>query len=191
MSKRIAAAVLFLASLVASQANAEEPKSVRIPDQTVSIGFAPGPNLFGTIRDGEYAGVQFMAVPDASIPLPQEYRPEGLLAKLGPSAQVESVGTPPYDGPKDASAIRSALPATAFRLKQLVSADGQASVIFEKTVVPVHVVGYKTNGSRVASYDDLINNRLPDSRYVYISGYSVRIGDLPPCRNHPLCNPQR
>jgi hypothetical protein len=191
MYKQISACAVILASLIAGQARAEVLETVTIPDQTISARARAqeGQKLFGTIWGGEYSGVKFLAVPDPTIPLPPEYQPENLLAKLDSVLRVESVGTPPFDGPKDAVAIRSSLPNTAFRLKQLVSADGQMLVDLGEPAVVLYVTGYKSNPAYPPNLEDLLNERFKDDKRVYISEYLVSIGDLPPCRRHDgLCS---
>jgi hypothetical protein len=189
MCKRIITGVVILASLIACQALAEEPKTVSIPDQTISARALDGQKLVGTLWDSEYSGVHFLAVPEPAISLPPEYRPENLLAKLDPALQVESIGTPPFDGPKDAEAIRSSLPNTAFRLKQLVSADGQMLVDLGEPAVVVYVTGYKSSPGHPPSLEDIKNARFKDDKRVYISEYLVSIGDLPPCHRYDgLCS---
>lgn len=181
MSKRIAAAAFALCSLVAVPGGAEEAKTVRIPDQTISVRYWEAPNLNDVFRDGEYGGVKFSAVPDTSIPLPAEYRPERLLAKLDPSLTVESVGSPPFNGPKSRDEILSSLPNTAFRLKSLFAADGQSARNIEDRSVVVYVTGYKTRPGYPPKLEDLKDARFPEEKRVYISEYVLSFGNLPPC----------
>lgn len=181
MSMRMAAGAVILASLIAGSVGAEEPQAVKIPDQAVSLRAWQPPDLDDVIWGGEYSGVKFYAVPDPSIPLPPEYRPEALLAKLDPSLTVESVGSPPFSGPKTREEILSALPNTAFRLTSLISPEGTRAVTLGTPAVVVYVTGYKTNPAYAATLEDVLSGRYLEDKRVYISGFHVRIGDLPPC----------
>lgn len=179
----------FLALLIATPADADEPKAVRIPDQTVSARTV-APDIVGIIRDGEYAGVKFHAVPDPAIPLPQEYQPDTLLAKLDPTLNVQSVGSPPFDGAKNREEILSVLPQTAFRLKSLTAADGTYGAKLEEPPIIVYVTGYKPAPGYTPGLEDLKEGRLEEKR-VYISAYIISFGRFPPCSSFTLlCTPQ-
>lgn len=183
----VGAAVMAL--LVGGSADAEEFNSVRIPDQTVTIYTGEPPDLHGTFRDGEYAGVKFFAVPDTSLLLPPEYQPENLLAKLDPPFKVESVGSPPFDGPKSREEILAALPHAAFRLKSLITADGQRAIKLEEASIIVYVTGYKTAPAYSPLLNDLKDGRYLEDKRVYISTYNVAFGNLPSCSKYSgLCS---
>lgn len=177
----LVAGAAILTSLIANLAYAQEPTKVHIPDQTIRIRTWEKPNLIGIIQDGGYAGVHFLAEPDASTPLQPAYQPKNLLTKLDPSLQVEGVGMPGADSPMNTLEIYSALPNTMFRLKSLISGDGQTAVMLEERALVVFVTGYKTTGSRMYSLDDVINRRFEKDKHVFISDYVVSIADLPPC----------
>lgn len=181
MAKCWAFVVGAVASLIAVPVAATEPSNVRIPNQAVSVRTWEAPDLLGVFQDGEYAGVQFHAVPDALMPLPPKYRPETLLAKLDPALKVESVGSPAYGGPKTREEIQSALPNTAFRVKALISADGRKAISLGEPAIPVYVAGYRTSPAYQPSLDDLMNARFKDVTRVYISGYDLSFGKLPSC----------
>lgn len=187
------AGVAVLASLVAEPVCAADSTPVRIPNQTVSIDSGERLSLRGVFQDGEYAGVAFLAVADPSLPFPSDYRPESLLAKLDPSLEVASVGSPQYNGPKSREEILSALPQSAFRLKSLIAADGQRAVTLGEPPVVVYVAGYKTG---YAGYPPRLEDvKDPDfvehNTRVYISAFDLAFSDLPSCsRYRGLCRPQ-
>lgn len=175
MIKRTAflAGAVFLTS---NLAHAQEP--VHVPLQTVNVRTQAGSTLTGIIAGGEYAGVEFLAVPDASIPLEAAYQPEQLLAKLDPSLMIERFGT-------DGEAME--LPKTAYRLDSLSS--GMRGRWFGDPAIPVYVTGYITKPSRPGTLDDLL--KLRDDKHAYISDYIVKIADLPPCDVTRLCGTKK
>lgn len=183
------AGAAVLAGLIDSSAGADEQKLVRIPDQMVSARSVQ-PVIRGTLYDGEYAGVRYDAIPDASIPLPPEYQPEALLAKLDPTLVVESVGSLPVDGPKSKEEILGALPRTAFRLESLFAADGTYARRLGGVPIVVYVTGYRTSPAYTPSLEEVKEGHLEERR-VFISGYNVSFGGLPPCSNFGrLCTSQ-
>lgn len=179
----------IMALLVIDSVGAEELNSVRIPDQTVTIHTGEPPNLYGTFRDGEYAGVKFFAVPDASLPLPPEYQPKNLLAELDPLFIVESVGLPPFDGLKSRDQILAALPQTIFRLQSLITADGQKAFKLGEPSIIVYVTRYKTAPAYPPLINDLKDGHYLEDKRVYISAYNVSFGNLPSCSEYiGLCS---
>lgn len=184
------AGAAILVGLIGGSASADESRSVRVHDQTVSARSVE-PNIEGTFLDGEYAGVRFYAVPDASIPLPTEHRPEALLAKLAPDLRVESVGSPPFDGPRSQEEILASLPRTAFRLDSLFSADGARAYRLGEPPIVVYVTGYKASPGYTPGLEELKEGRPLKENRVYISAYNLTFGDLPPCRRYNgLCSSQ-
>lgn len=172
--------IAFLAGTVILTSNlAHAGEAAHVPLQTINVRTQSDSALSGTIRDGEYAGVEFVAVPDASLPLDAAYQPENLLKKLDPSLVIERL---------DGEAM--VLPTTAYRLESLTSADGMRGRKLGASAIPVYVTGYITKPSRPGTLDDLLNSRK-DEKHVYVSDYIIKIADLPPCDVTRLCGTHR
>jgi len=181
-------ALYFIAALGADPTWAQESVLATISDQKAEVPYKDGPTLYGTIWDERYYGIQFTAVPDASIAIDPALQPKNLLARLDRSLKVEGVGRFAGDKPMTSDQVLASLPTTAFRVVSLIAKDGQSAIRFDVPGPILYVTGYETAPSRPPpTLDDIQHGRFGDREHVLINAYIVRISDLASCEALRLC----
>ena len=181
-------AMCFVAALDVNPTWAQESALATISDQKAEVPYKDGPTLYGTIWDKRYYGIQFTAVPDASIAIDPALQPKNLVARLDRSLKVEGVSRFAGDKPMTSDQVLASLPTTAFRVVTLIAKDGQSAIRFDGPGSILYVTGYETAPSRPPpTLDDIEHGRLGDREHVFIRRYIVTISGVESCEALRLC----